>query len=76
MTGRLTTVQTIASNPSHVLSGGNPDPDYVIYLNQSLTTTGGSPIVVIVDQHSGDIVTSYPNKSLRIIEPGRVLWRL
>jgi hypothetical protein len=42
MTDRVTTVQKIVSNPSVVLSGGNPDPDYVIYLNQSLTTFSGT----------------------------------
>ena len=76
MTDRLTTVQKIVSNPSVVLSGGNPDPDYVIYLNQILTTLSGTPIAVIVDPHDRAIVTAYPNRSLRIIEPGRVLWRL
>jgi hypothetical protein len=76
MSGRETTVHAIASSPSVVLSGGNPNPGYVVYLNQSLTTLRGSPIAVIVDPHERVIVTAYPDRSLRIIESGRVLWRL
>lgn len=75
MQGKETTVEAIVSRPTIVLPGSPDHPaHYVMFVSQTLTPSGRTPIGVIVDQQLGTIVTAYPNRSLKFIDSRRALW--
>jgi hypothetical protein len=73
MQGREAEVRAVVASPTAVVSGTS-NPDYVVFLNQSVTTSGGTPLAVIVDPQEQIICTAYYNRSLKVVAADRVLW--
>jgi hypothetical protein len=79
MIGREKQVLEVASQPTYVLPGsvtaGTASPSYLLLINETVVSRGGSPLSVAVDPASGEIRTAYFNRSLRTIDMRHVLWR-
>lgn len=74
MADKLLVVQGIAESPTHVLPGGSSNEDFVIFVNEAVTTPGGSLLSVIIDPKERLIITAYPDRKLKLIEPTKALW--
>jgi hypothetical protein len=73
LAGKETVIQSIVSMPTHILPG-TTNPDYVIYVNDTITTPGGTPLAVIVNPEEQIICTAYPSRSLKVIPMEQAIW--
>ena len=73
MAGQELQVRAVASNPTLIVPGTS-NPDYVIYVSDSVTTTSGTPLAVIINPQEKLIVSAYYNRSLRVVVAGQSLW--
>lgn len=73
MHGKVDLVRTTVSSPD-VVAIGTANPDYRVFVNRAGTTSGSSPLVVIVDPEQQLICTAYYNRTFKVIQSDQVVW--
>jgi hypothetical protein len=73
LAGKEADIQTVVTSPSVVVAGST-NPNYVAYVSDTVTSSGGTPLAVIVDPQEQVICTAYYNRSFKVISPEQVLW--
>ena len=74
MEGKELEVLAVVANVTTVCAGTSEDPNYVVFLNDAVTSPSGTPLVAIVDTEAGEVVTAYYNRSFKVIKSDQVLW--
>jgi hypothetical protein len=72
--GQEGAVFQVAANPTIIFPGHSPNT--AMFVNQAVTTAGGIPLGVIVDEEGKAIVTAYYNRSIEMIPESQALWLL
>jgi hypothetical protein len=79
MRGREGQVEAVITGATAALTGSNTsgtaNPNYVILINDRIVSASGSPLCVVLDRQTAMVRTAYFNRSLRIVDKGRLLWR-
>lgn len=73
MQGKKTVVQATVSTPS-VIMPGTSNPNYVVFVNQSVTSSAGNPLTVMINPKDQIIVTALFNRTFKIIVQEKALW--
>ena len=74
MVGKENIVRAVVSSPT-VVCRGTANPTYLVFLDSSIRSPGGTaPLTVYVDPSHRIVVSAYYNRSFARITPDQVVW--
>lgn len=74
MAGRQELVRVTVMAPTVVVQGTS-NPEYLVFVNHEETSSGGSPLTVMINPEIQIIVTSLYHRSFRVYAPESVIWQ-